>query len=109
MNSEDLTLPLNEPLPDAPSTQPLLKEIVADVRELKAAVVALTELVQQLIQQVGRIEQRVEKIEQRLEGIEREQTLMRFGMDKMNANALRHEERISLLERQFDATQKIAA
>ncbi len=102
MNSEDLTLPLNEAIPNAPSTQPLLKELVTDVRELKAAVATLTELVQQLIQHVARIEQR-------LEGIEREQTLMRFGMDKMNANALRHEERITLLERQFEATQRIAA
>ena len=102
MNSEDLTLPLNEPLPDAPSTQPLLKEMMADIRELKEAVATLTVLVQQLVQQVGRMEQR-------LEGIEREQTLMRFGMDKIHSNALRHEERITMLEREFEAPQKIAA
>ena len=102
MNSEDLTLPLNEPLPDAPSTQPLLKEMMADIRELKEAVATLTVLVQQLVQQVGRMEQR-------LEGIEREQTLMRFGMEKIHANALRHEERITWLERQFEASQRIAA
>jgi chromosome segregation ATPase len=130
MNSEELTQPLKEPMSDAPTTQPLVKEMLVDIRELKDAVATLTALVQQLVQQgarieqrldrveqrldrveqrLDRVEQRLDRVEQRLEGIEREQTLMRIGMDKIHANALRHEERITMLEREFEERYKIAA
>jgi predicted nuclease with TOPRIM domain len=108
MNSEDTTQRLNEPLPDAPSTQPLLKELMADIREMKANMATKSDL-ERLSVSVERIETELVKINVRLDGIEREQTLMRFGMDKIHANALRHEERITWLERQFEASQRIAA
>jgi hypothetical protein len=98
MNSEDLTLPLNETEPDAPSTQPLLKELLTDVREVKISLAALAGL-----------PETVQRIEQRLDGIEREQKLARFGMAELSDRQLRQGERLTMLERDFDATQKVAA
>ena len=108
MNSEDLTLPLNEPAPDAPSTQPLLKEMMADIRELKANSVTKTEFAY-LVSVVERLEKAIDRIEQRLDGIEREQKLARFGMIELSDRQLRQGERLTMLERDFDAAQKVAA
>ena len=95
MNSEDTTLPLNEPIPDAPTTQPLLKELLADVRELKTSVALLTEIAQRL--------------ETRLDSIDREQRLMRHGMDTANLREHRRDERIMELEKTVFGEFKIAA
>ena len=95
MNSEDVTLPLTESLPDAPSTQPLLKELLADVRELKTSVALLTEIAQRL--------------ETRLDSIDREQRLMRHGMDIMNSRQHRRDERIMELEKEVFGDYQIAA
>ncbi len=108
MNSEDLTLPLNEPVTDAPSTQPLLKEIVADIRELKANSVTKTEFAY-LVSIVERIENELVKINARLEGIESEQKLMRHGMSKVIIRQAQSEERIMELEKEVLGDYKIAA
>ena len=91
MNSEDLTLSLNEPTPGAPSTQPLMKELMADVRELKANSVTKTEF--------AYLVSVVERIEKRLDGIECEQRLSRHGMDTANLREHRRDERIMELEK----------
>ena len=108
MNSEDLTPPLNEPVLDAPSTQPLLKELLADVREMKA-MMATKDDIAKLTNAVERIEGELVKINVRLDGIENEQRLMRYGMETLNNNQLRQAERITMLEREFEPARKIAA
>ena len=108
MNSEDTTLPLNEPIPDAPSTQPLLKEMMADIRDLKANSVTKAEFAQ-LVSVLERIEIRLDSIEARLDGIEREQRLTNIELGKMNAKHSRLDARVTMLEEDAEAVQKIAA
>ena len=98
MNSEDVTLPLNEAEPDAPSTQPLMKELMADVRELKANMVTKADLADA-----------VALIVQRINSVEREQRLMRYGQDKLAIRQVRSEERIMELEKEVLGDYKIAA
>jgi hypothetical protein len=98
MNSDELTQSLNEPTPDTQTTQPILKELLADVRELKASSVTKTDLAEA-----------VALILERIEGVEREQRLMRYGQDKIAIRQSRSEERIMELEKEVLGDYKIVA
>ena len=84
MNSDEVTLPLSEATEDAPSTAPLLKELLTDVRELKSSVATLIEVVQRL--------------EQRFDDHERQQRLTRIELDKIGPTQTRHDIRLTVLE-----------
>jgi hypothetical protein len=111
MNSDELTQSLNEAT-DAPSTQPLMKELLADVRELKANAVTKSDFLSafgRLEQAVARIEAELIKVNVRLDGIETEQKLMRHGMGKIIIRQSQSEERIMELEQKVFGDYKIAA
>jgi hypothetical protein len=84
MNTDEPTQSLAESNDGAPSTSPLLKELLADVRELKSTMALLMQISQ--------------RIDQRLDSIEHEQRVSRLSVERLTGTQSHYDARLSVLE-----------